>query len=235
MPSSRSNKPSTSTPQKPTDSIHEKLDLILQRLDKFDTRLTKLETEQKEVTRGLNFMSTEIQEIRDSLKDVNADKIASLEQEIDQMNDQANRKNLIIDGIPYKKDEDLFKALELFSNQIECDLNPATDINNLYRIKEHDKIVVQFLQVYKRDKFLARCKSVQVTADKLGFKSIKNRIYVNEMLSPKQATLFHKVRVFRKANGYKFAWTKNQRIFLRKTPDTDVIQIRKLEDLSQLK
>lgn len=68
------------------------------------------------MTHGLRFMSAEIQEIRDSLNDITAEKIVSLEQEIDQMNHQANRKHVIIDRIPYRNDEDLFKALEVFSN-----------------------------------------------------------------------------------------------------------------------
>lgn len=55
------------------------------------------------MTHDLNFKSAEIQEIRDSLNDVNADKIASLEQEVDQMNHQANMKIVVINGIPYRK------------------------------------------------------------------------------------------------------------------------------------
>lgn len=232
-----SSKPSSvSTPARTTDaSIHEKLDLIIKRLDQFDTRLTKLENEQQGMADGLNYMTTEIQELKSDLKSVNADKIANLEEEIDQLTHQANRKNLIIDGIPHKDDENLFKAIEVFSEKIGFEINPDTDINNLYRIKQSDKIVVQFLQICKRDKFVSSYKGAKIVASDLGFKSNNSRIYVNEMLTPKQAALFHKVRMFKKANGFKYAWSKNQRIFLRKSSDSDVIAIRSTDDLDKLR
>ena len=237
MPGRAGNKTSSSsTPSRATDtSVHEKLDLILKRLDSFDSRLTKLELEQAEMAKGLNFMSSEIQDLKNGLKTVNSDKIAQLKEEIDELTHQKNRKIVIIDGIPHNTNEDLFKAVEAFSKKIDCEINPQTDIDNLYRIRQSNKIVVQFLQIYKRDKFLSSCKGVNVIASDIGFRANQTKIYVNEMLTPKQAALFHNVRNFKKANGFKFAWTHNQRIFLRKAPDSDVILIRSIDDLDSLK
>ena len=55
------------------------------------------------------------------------------------------------------------------------------------------------------------------------------------MLTPKQAALFHKVKQFKKVNGFKIAWTNNQQTFLKTIPDSGVILIRSLDDLNPLK
>lgn len=49
------------------------------------------------MTHGLNFMSMEVQELKQSSKYVNEDKISELENELELINHQTNRKNLIID------------------------------------------------------------------------------------------------------------------------------------------
>ena len=45
-------------------------------IDSFDTRLTKLEHEQAKMTKGLNFMLSEVQELKNDLENLNSDKIA---------------------------------------------------------------------------------------------------------------------------------------------------------------
>jgi len=158
-----------------------------------------------EISKGLNFMSDEMQEFKVNLKGVNTKKIVDLEEQLDQLTHYGNRKNLVIDGIPYKAGKYLFQAIKMFSDKVSYEINPNTDINNLYRIKKSVQIVMQFLQIHKHDNFLSSCKRANVVASDSGFKSNNSRIFVNETLTPKQATLFHQVRTYKKENGYNFA------------------------------
>ena len=68
------------------------------------------------MAKGLKFMLSEIQnlKLKDDLKTVSSDKIAQFKKEIDELTHYKNRKIVIIDGIPHKANEDLFKDFESF-------------------------------------------------------------------------------------------------------------------------
>lgn len=122
-------------------------------------------------------------------------------------------------------------ALKTLADKLNHTVDPKADINNIYRIKDSNRIVVQFCQIHKRNSFFSSYKGKTVLASDLGFKSNNSKIYLNEMLTPQQAALFHKVRLYKQQHEYKYAWTKNQRIFLRKTSDSEVLHIKSVENL----
>ena len=62
-----------------------------------------------------------------------------------------------------------------------------------------------------------------------------NRIMIVEHLAPKiQQTLFSEVKRFQNQHNYKFCWVKNSVIFLRKTEDSNHVQIHCSQDLENL-
>ena len=68
----------------------------------------------------------------------------------------------------------------------------------------------------------------------LGFLE-SSKIFINEVLSAKQSTLFWQARSFKKDYNYRFIWTFNQKIYLRKDANSDAIIINSIEDLEKLK
>ena len=233
----KSNKSSTQSVSEdsPEGSIHAKLDLILQRLDGFDSRLKKLEMEQAEIVKSCSFLSDEL----DAMKSVKNEflhytkNMPDIIERLEQVEFQQRKKQLTVHGIPYKKGEDLLYALKIMSDKLECELNPKCDIDSIYRVKQSDNIVVKFIHNYKRDNFLSAFRKNPLTTKDIGFND-ERKLYTNEVLSKSQAELFHKVRIFKRENKYRYAWTANQRLFLRKDSDSDAILITSARDLDAI-
>ena len=109
-------------------------------------------------------------------------------------------------------------------NKLNLQNLSTEDVDQIYRVKRSKRVVIRFVQSHKRDRLMAAYKGKSITVRDFGFKS-DDRIFVNEVLSEKQSRLLYKARTFKKDNNYKYLWTKNQRIFLRKTSDSDVKEI----------
>jgi hypothetical protein len=72
-----------------------------------------------------------------------------------------------------------------------------------------------------------------LVAEDLGYKS-NAKIYVNELLSFDTRRLFYKARKFKTYHGFTFAWTINQKVYLREYLDSIAILINSEDDLSKL-
>ncbi|KAL3265837.1 hypothetical protein HHI36_010033, partial [Cryptolaemus montrouzieri] len=62
----------------------------------------------------------------------------------------------------------------------------------------------------------------------------KNIVYFNEDLTRAKRELFTQARKIKMERGYKFAWMKNGRIYIRKTENGQAMLIKKLDDLHDL-
>lgn len=94
----------------------------------------------------------------------------------------------------------------------------------------NEQIKNQFLGFFRKKRFLF--------IDDIGFVSPteeeKNRIFIFEHLIPSLKKLYTKTKSFQKANKFKYLWTKNGNIFLRKGDDTKIIRVFEHTDLSKL-
>ena len=88
-----------------------------------------------------------------------------------------------------------------------------------------DRFIVKFVRREKRDEFYKSCKHLSrkkasvlpSVACETG-KSIHqdSAMYINESLTQYRSELFGRVNKFKKENKYKFLWTNNGKIYLRK-------------------
>ena len=69
-----------------------------------------------------------------------------------------------------------------------------------------------------------------MNSKELGFK-FDNQIYVNELLSFETRQLFYKTRKYKTEKGFKYAWTINQKVYIRVTQDSQAVLIKNEEDL----
>ena len=97
-------------------------------------------------------------------------------------------------------------------------------------------IIVKFTRREKKDEFYsARMKLKKVTARDLGYRfNTNNYIFINESLTSENRNLFNEALRVKKQSGYKFFWTLNGQIYLRKSADTSSINIRCSDDLARL-
>ncbi len=83
--------------------------------------------------------------------------------------------------------------------------------------------------------YRARKNLKNVTTKDLGY-TPNNKIYVTESLTEKNKQLFRECLNVKKMKKYKFIWTINGRIYLRKNEDRDSqpILIKSRDDLNKL-
>lgn len=59
------------------------------------------------------------------------------------------------------------------------------------------------------------------------------KIYINESLSSRRKKLFNKVYQFKKANSYKYIWTRNGKIFLKENDSSPSYNFTTMEDFER--
>lgn len=135
------------------------------------------------------------------------------------------RNTLEIQGIPISKPENTDQIIKDVGNLIGVQVEDA-DISISHRVPSRNKripppIVVQFSRRNVRDSLLRGKKSLKskFTTD-LGYKD-KNRIYINESLTPRSKELFKEIRSYQKTNELKSCWTFNGRVFLQESDGSD--------------
>jgi len=102
--------------------------------------------------------------------------------------------------------------------------------NNLTR-----RIVVGFTSHRDKVKILDSRKIIRNLSPKNIGMEPEVSIYIRENLTSKSSVLFKQARDFRNQYNYKFVWTKNGQIFLRKNESEKIINVANEEVIHNLK
>lgn len=208
---------------------------ILQELKQINGRLTNLEVTVNAIEQSMDSNANDILELQKDVQGLKSS-IPATEEKVQQIELQNLHKSVEIQGIPHETSEVpiqiVLKMTKLKSLEITAD-----HIDVAYRNKSKKSLVARFLQTHKRELFIATFKrskdSNNIKATELGFKTT-SFINVNEFLSYETRQLLYTVRQFKVKHNYQYAWTRNQRVYLRKTSDSTTISIKTPSDLQAL-
>lgn len=130
--------------------------------------------------------------------------------------------------------QDIVKKIGSAINEVISD----ADIDICHRVPVPKKptekhIVVQFCRRDKRDTVLSKARQQRLSTKDLGHESA-DPIFVNEHLCPAKKKLLGAAIAQKKKNNWKFAWTKNGNIFIRKDETTRAVLVSKIEDLEKI-
>ena len=169
-------------------------------------------------------MRSEIDALKGQLKRCET-KLVQVVHDSEALKDYVRRDMLEILGVPTRPSEEtdelVCKVAELVDPEHELSLG---DVSISHRLPSREKgrnvppIIVKFCGRNVRDRLLSRKRGIRSkTATDLGFTE-EFDLYINESLAQKNLNreFFAKVKEFRRANHFKFAWTKNGKILLRK-------------------
>lgn len=213
------------------NSKHEKLlavveefrlavDFLVQKNEILQTQVNRLETE-----RAANFQY-----------------ISSLESKVDNFERSARSTCIEIRNLPSSQPET--KSL-LVDNVIRIGkvLNVpmlTTEVKDIFRIKTKDPanktVIVDFTSVLLKEKFVSGYKKCnkennRLTTEKLRISGPSKPIFISENLSTKLKKLFFLAREHAKANGFKFCWASNGKVFLRKREGGPLVRVNNESDL----
>lgn len=219
-----------------TAKILEGLSEILGRLKSIEDKMDTVDERLVSLEKSFQFHSDTVDDLKNEVDEIKAVIPVLVDRTRDQEVTAAN-KALEIQGIPQNASENLIEIVKAVGNSVGSNIT-NDNIDSIYRNKRK-AIVVRFIQTHVRGTFMANFKSntktVKLTADKLGYRSNTNQIYVNDYLLFGTRQIFYSARIFQKANDFKYAWTNNQKVFLRKSDSTNAVRIESEEDLETLK
>ena len=100
------------------------------------------------------------------------------------------------------------------------------------RPEQPPAIIVKFISRDKWDElYRARSKLKNLTSADLGYRGTANKLFISESLTRYNKELFGKCLEARRRLGYKFIWTQQGRIYLRKEYNDPVIHVGSMSDI----
>lgn len=91
-------------------------------------------------------------------------------------------------------------------------------------------VLVRFASVALKETWFGLCGKLRQLHDS----EILPRLFFNENLTRANRRLFWLARVAAKANGYKFAWVRGGRIFVKKFEDAPLIRVNSEADIGRI-
>lgn len=171
----------------------------------------------------------------------NQERIEQLEEKIEEMQRQRNNSFVEIKGIPFVPGENLEEICTKICKEVGL-LSTQGVIRSVYRgaqFKKRDRSVIlelpsaatkfELLKLHKT--YNANHRENSLNNETIGLEGNNSKIYISEYLTQNARKLFFAARNYAKSNGFKYCWTKNGRIFLRKSEEKSALLIKKLSDL----
>lgn len=215
-------------------SLARKYEMLIESITFCSDSITAFERSISSMNKKMNEMekiTKENLELRTSVK-ILQDRVDSLEQ-------QSRMNNVEICGIPEKENENLFSVVSRVGESIGCNVM-ASEVDTFYRVPTFDSskpkpIIIRFLSKQKRDSFLgaSRVKRRQ-SEGKIQVDNISRDLFINEHLTSSNKKLFKKTRDTARSKNYKFTWTRNGSIFVRKDERSKIIKISGEADLAKI-
>ena len=157
------------------------------------------------------------------------------EEKLDNLEQYGRRQNLEIIGIPQRVDEDTNSIVIEVPKMMGVKVLPE-QISTSYRMAVNPKknsdqianppIIARFTNRDVKNQIYANRKLAR-SIDLRNFSiSGTENIYVNENLTVMRKRLFWQTKQKAKEKGFKFFWTMNGNIFVRKSDDTNIIAIK---------
>lgn len=166
--------------------------------------------------------------------------VNSLTSRIDRLENEARAKNIEIQGIPEKANENLPLVLEKIGESVGCVI-AKSDIDHVFRVyqKSNDRvkpIVVKLSSKFKRDEMLAAVKNKKHSTPNrsgpgLSVDNISDNIFINEHLSYGTKLILKQAKDMAKQNGFKYVWVRDGRVLVRKSDRSSVINISSDDDV----
>lgn len=161
--------------------------------------------------------------------------IVSLEKKIENMQQTSRPSNVEIRNVPAVQEEsftDLTAHLQNIGQALHVEIQPS-DIRDTYRIGKNKIIVAEFQSVHLKNKVLAAARKYnkdhsgdqRLNTSNIGLAGDPTPIYISEYLAGSNRKLFYEAREYAKANNYKFCWTGNGNIYMKKDEQSKAIRV----------
>ncbi|XP_050512079.1 uncharacterized protein LOC126888099 [Diabrotica virgifera virgifera] len=169
------------------------------------------------------------------------DEVKVLNSRVDTLEQQLRANDVEICGVPFIDNENVLKIVSEIGSAIDLPITEG-DVDSFYRSSTFrtdlpNPIIVKFSKKIKKDAFLAAAKAKRRQNGSfrgLKIANISDQLYVNEHLTPKNKKLLRDTKLAAKSKQYKYIWTRNCVIFVRKDDRSQIIKISCDGDIEKL-
>jgi cell division protein FtsB len=177
----------------------------------------------------LNHCKKENEELKEEIQTLNS-----------KLNDQeqySKNYNLEFQGVPEHPGENVYHIVTDIARYLGCNITPD-NIELCHRMRKSEKaagkpanIIAKFYSRQIKESIISGRKNNRfVKAGDIGILNSENKIFVNEHLTRINRNLYWLARNTRQI-GYKYAWTKSGKIFLRKDDSSRIIRVLSAADI----
>ena len=202
--------------------------------DKFDELLKSVSLLQEENIQ----LKTENTRLRNEMSDLNQ-RISKLDEEQESINLYSRRDCLEFHGIPEYSGENTEELVKRVGNLVRVEIGPS-DISVSHRLPSKrgrtPAIIAKFTKRSTRDKlFNAKASLRNYNSSDVGIARSSEKLYINESLTQKARDLFSRVRDFKRIHGFKYAWTKYGKSFLKQNDDARAVSFGSRREFDNFK
>ena len=183
------------------------------------SRYDEIDKSENEMSESLNYLSTENKRLCERVSMLES-MVAACESGMENVKQYICRDMLELHGIPVMQDEnpnEIVKSVGLLNRGYQVQ---DQDISISHRLPAPESkippIIVKLMRRNTRDHIFSLKRQLRgkSTLD-LGFPT-ENRIYLNKSLTQRTRDLLKDVKVFKRDYHFKFVWTKQGKVFLKK-------------------
>ncbi|CAN7938936.1 unnamed protein product [Ixodes hexagonus] len=216
----------------------------------------ELRAEMRTLKESMDFINAEFEDMkkkleeargeRDALKKENADlrekckenecAIEQLQMRVVQCEQYSRRSNIEIRGLVENENENVTELVSKIGEVIGEPI-AADDVEACHRVPTRQagksNVVVQFKSRQKRDTVLEKARKSRIRNHHVGI-SDEAQVYLNEHLCPTLKRLLSLAIAKKRECQWRFVWTRNGKIFARKTEQSAVQHILSEADLCKI-
>jgi archaellum component FlaC len=162
--------------------------------------------------------------------------IEKLETRLLDLEQYSRKKNVEVIGLKKQPNEDMGTIFQRICNKINVSEITMNDVDKMHRLPNTkgntEGILIRFKSMQKRDIFLQNRKAIITNKDIWGANgNNEERIYVTENQSKAFKQLFWEMKQTAIQEGYKYIWSRDGKIFIKRTDEERKMRIRSKEDI----
>ncbi|KAI5637835.1 hypothetical protein NE865_09490 [Phthorimaea operculella] len=213
-----------------------KSDLSQVKVDIADLK-TSLDAKLEIMTVRVQSVESRVDTLEQRLQDLPSmkTKIAALRLELANRDQQLFRKDVELTGLPEQSNENLPHIVATLASKLGVQLDPR-DVDDIRRVgvkggkdgkdERPRPVIITLTRRAIRDTLLTAARSRRgLTTDKIEVACTPRKIFLNEHLIKENRILFSKARAVGKDLRFKFVWTNNGNIFMRRSETSSILKV----------
>lgn len=212
--------------------LKESVQFLSDSVDKSNSLIEAMRKEFSEIKKEVN-------ELRDENK-VLKKTVSNLQEKVRSFEQYSRRTNLEISGIPETPKEDVLSLIKDVGTAIGVELDES-QVMAAHRIPSFKKnrtpsLIVQFHTKMQRDAWITNFrKKKTMSADEINRALPKNKVYLNEHLSPDSKMFLGQLKEACKKDNFKYVWFRDGKFYVRREDGGRCHRINDLSELSKLR